>query len=160
MVLPNLRVDNRQVVTFMTKHLGFPAPPAILMKIGTGSGRTSAYSAENGRRPSRLVQHERTEDRLHAPPNGRAVQHWPVRVAVIWITQELQDVLAANQLQATTASRGPLAPRPTGGLWCFFRVMKSPRTDTLSTHRPESGIPSSDENVDKRIGIVIVWSSN
>lgn len=95
--VPNLQVGG-QVVSFMTRHLGYPIPsPAILEKIGTAFRRDVKDFAEANHIPVvRFGKGERKVEvmRRHIRAQARTGRSG---VAAIGVAQEFQNVFAAHQ---------------------------------------------------------------
>ena len=99
--VPNLQVGG-QVVSFMTRHLGYPIPsPAILEKIGTAFRRSVTAFAEDNHIP--VVRFGKGERKIEVMRRHLAVQAKTGRsgVAAIGVAQEYQNVFAANQRQGS-----------------------------------------------------------
>ncbi|HEX3647406.1 MAG TPA: hypothetical protein VHV49_03205 [Pseudonocardiaceae bacterium] len=99
--VPALQVGG-QVVSFMTKHLGFPIPsPAILEKIGTAFRRSVSRFAEDEHIP--VVRFGKTDRKIDVMRRYLARQESTGRsgVAAIGVAQEYQNVFATNRRQAS-----------------------------------------------------------
>ena len=99
--VPTLQVG-RQVVSFMTRHLGFPIPsPAILEKIGTAFRRSVSRFAGDEHIP--VVRFGKTDRKIDVMRPHLARQESACRsgVAAIGVAQEYQNVFAASQRQAS-----------------------------------------------------------
>ena len=98
--VPSLQVGG-QVVSFMTRHLGYPIPsPAIMEKIGTRFRRSVTRFAETEHIP--VVRFKKGERKIETMRRHLSAQAKTGRsgVAAIGIAQEYQNVFAANQRQA------------------------------------------------------------
>lgn len=95
--VPSLQVGG-QVVSFMTRHLGYPIPsPAILEKMGTRFRRAVASFAEDNHVPVvRFKKGDRKQDvmRRHLAAQARTGRSG---VAAIGVAQEFQNVFASVQ---------------------------------------------------------------
>jgi len=130
--VPSLQVGG-QVVSFMTAHLGYPAPsPAIMEKMGTAFRRAVRGFAETNRIP--VVRFHNGDRKIDVMGRYLAVQAATGRsgVAAIGVAQEYQNVFAATQRERSGGSRGSRSPRLTGGC----RASTSTSTCGTSTSGP------------------------
>jgi hypothetical protein len=99
--VPNLQVGG-QVVSFMTRHLGYRIPsPAIMEKIGTRFRRdVKAFAEHNGIPVVRFNKGDRKIEvmRRHVAAQARTGQSG---VASIGVAQEYQNVFASTERQGT-----------------------------------------------------------
>jgi hypothetical protein len=95
--VPNLQVGG-QVVTFMTRHLGYRIPsPAIMEKIGTQFRQDVSSFAEDHHIPVvRFKKADRKIDVMRCYLDAQAGTGVS-GVAAIGVAQEFQNVFAANQ---------------------------------------------------------------
>ena len=98
--VPNLQVAG-QVVTFMTKHLGFPIPsPAIMEKIGTRFRRAvTAFAEGNGIPIIRFGKGDRKVEVMGRYLRAQAKTGQSAVVAV-GVAQEYQNVFASSERQS------------------------------------------------------------
>ena len=98
--VPNLQVAG-QVVTFMTKHLGFPIPsPAIMEKIGTRFRRAvTAFAVGNGIPIIRFATGDRKVEVMgrYLAAQARTGQS---AVVAVGVAQEYQNVFASSERQS------------------------------------------------------------
>jgi hypothetical protein len=95
--VPNLQVGG-QVVSFLTRHLGYPIPsPAILEKIGTGFRRAVRDFADTNHVP--VVRFGKDDRKIEVMRPYLAAQARTGRsgVAAIGVAQEFQNVFAATK---------------------------------------------------------------
>src|SRR3954451_15271628 len=95
--VPNLQVG-RQVVSFLTAHLGYPIPsPAIFDKIGTGFRRAVSRFAEEEHIP--VVRFTKTDRKIDKMRPYLAAQAKTGRsgVAAIGVAQEFAPVFLATK---------------------------------------------------------------
>ena len=99
--VPNLQVGG-QVVSFMTKHLGFHIPsPAIMEKIGTRFRRAVRTFAEANQIPLiKFAKGDRKIDVMRPYMDAQA-RTGESAVVAIGFAQEFQNVFAANQRQGS-----------------------------------------------------------
>jgi hypothetical protein len=100
--VPNLQVAG-QVVSFMTRHLGYRIPsPAILDKIGTAFRRAVTTFAEANHIP--MVRFGKTDRKIEVMRRYLAAQARTGRsaVAAIGVAQEYQNVFACTQRPTST----------------------------------------------------------
>jgi hypothetical protein len=100
--VPSLQVAG-QVVSFMTRHLGYPIPsPAIMEKIGTQFRRAVKVFADADHIP--VVRFKKGDRKLDVMRRHLAAQARTVRsgVAAIGVAQEFQNVFASAQRQTST----------------------------------------------------------
>ena len=98
--VPNLQVGG-QVVSFMTRHLGYRIPsPAIMEKIGTAFRRSVSAFTKNNHIP--VVRFGKGDRKLEVMRRYLTAQAKTGRsgVAAIGMAQEYQNVYAATQKQA------------------------------------------------------------
>jgi hypothetical protein len=94
--VPNLQVSG-QVVSFLTRHLGFPIPsPAILERIGLGFRRAVAeFAADNGISVVRFAKGDRKIE-VMGPYLERLTRVGQTGVAAIGVAQEFQRVFTGT----------------------------------------------------------------
>ena len=92
--VPKLQVSG-QVAGFMTRHLGYPIPsPAIMEKIGTGSGVRSTPSRRLIRSRSCSSSKDDRKQEVMRPYLERQAATGLPGVAAIGVAQEYQNVFA------------------------------------------------------------------
>ena len=114
--VPNLQVGG-QVVSFLTRHLGFPIPsPALFDRIGTRFRQAVAsYAAANGTPVVRFAKGDRKVEVMRPYLAAAAAAGGGSRVAAIGVAQEFASVFTAPPATARAGCRGSTSPRPTGG---------------------------------------------
>jgi hypothetical protein len=104
--VPTLQVPG-QVVSFLTRHLGFPIPsPAILERIGLGFRKAVAdFAAEQGIPVVRFAKGERKVEVMRPYLEGLECQG-RTGVAVIGVAQEFQRVFTGTTHHADEGGGG------------------------------------------------------
>jgi hypothetical protein len=113
--VPNLQVGG-QVVSFMTRHLGYRIPsPAVMEKIGTRFRRdVEAFAHDNEIPVVRFAKGDRKIEMMRRYLTAQA-KTGRSGVAAIGVAQEYQNVFPSTERQAPTASPASGSSRPTAG---------------------------------------------
>ena len=127
--VPNLQVGG-QVVSFLTRHLGFPIPsPALFDRIGSRFRRAvTTYAAANGIPVVRFGKGDRKIEVMR-PYLAAAAEAGGSRVAAIGVAQEFASVFTGTA--RNTPRRGAVVPlrqgRPAGELHLLLPVVRGLR---------------------------------